>query len=372
MNTRFFKVLILTFIFFSPVIKAVNIEWMNGYIVTLNNDTVNGMLGYRNGAGDWKECLFKETQQSEPIAYAPREILSYGYEKGLTYISKKINVPQFKEFVFVEALLTGVINLYHLKIENCPEYPNGESSFIAEAPSGKMLQLKEDKALETENLTKQQNKAKLKFLFAEYPELTPQIDNTKIERESLIELFSNFHKIICSDFTCMSYKEKKSPRRWWITPRIGVAINHFEAFNGWHPGWIIGAFGTTNLSKFTDRFVLNIGLELNMSPDYTYLIDYYTTKKGWSYILTNFFSLESRSMNGTVRPFFEIGFHQNYIIAQEYTMNDPSGYYNLGVMAGTGMYLHLKKCELPIRFQYFYGRKVDMFTLSIGYTFKLR
>ena len=46
--------------------------------------------------------------------------------------------------------------------------------------------------------------------------------------------------------------------------------------------------------------------------------------------------------------------------------------YNWGIIAGIGMYLHLKKCELPIRIRYCYGNKVDMATLTIGYTFKLK
>ncbi len=375
MNTHFFKglftslLLSLNFVIYA---SNSNIEWMNGYIITHSNDTIHGILGYRNGNGDWRECLFKNSPQSEIITYIPEEIISYGYEKGLTYVSKEIDIPHFKKYVFIETLLTGNINLYYLKIGVCPEYPDGKSSFIAEAPSGKMIELKEDKNLKTENITRQQNRAKLNFLFTEYPELKSQIDNIRIDRKSLIKLFSNFHKIICADFSCVSYKEKNSPRRWWITPQAGAVINHYNDLNGWHPGFAIGSFVTTNLSKFSDRFVFNIGLELNTSPDYLYWTEFPSSKKGWSYTLTNFYTIESRVMNGTARPFFEIGVHHGYFIAQQYKAKNAINVYNWGIIAGIGMYLHLKKCELPIRIRYCYGNKVDMATLTIGYTFKLK
>ena len=109
MNTHFFKglftslLLSLNFVIYA---SNSNIEWMNGYIITPSNDTIHGILGYRNGNGDWRECLFKNSPQSEIITYIPEEIISYGYEKGLTYVSKEIDIPHFKKYVFIETLLT--------------------------------------------------------------------------------------------------------------------------------------------------------------------------------------------------------------------------------------------------------------------------
>jgi outer membrane protein W len=113
-------------------------------------------------------------------------------------------------------------------------------------------------------------------------------------------------------------------------------------------------------------------LELNTSPDYLYWTEFPSSKKGWSYTLTNYYTIESRVMNGTARPFFEIGVHHGYFIAQQYKAKNAINVYNWGIIAGIGMYLHLKKCELPIRIRYCYGNKVDMATLTIGYTFKLK
>lgn len=122
MNTKLLESLFFILIFFTTEVNARNIEWLNGYIVNLSNDTITGILGYRNGEGDWQECLFKETISSaSTIHYTPEEILSYGYENGLTYTSKKVDVPSFNKKVFVETLLIGTIDLSYLKIANCPE-----------------------------------------------------------------------------------------------------------------------------------------------------------------------------------------------------------------------------------------------------------
>ena len=107
MNTHFFKglftslLLSLNFVIYA---SNSNIEWMNGYIITHSNDTIHGILGYRNGNGDWRECLFKNSPQSEIITYIPEEIISYGYEKGLIRI-KRNRYSSFQKICFYRNII---------------------------------------------------------------------------------------------------------------------------------------------------------------------------------------------------------------------------------------------------------------------------
>ena len=74
---------IIVFIFFSCVSYSANVEWMKGYVVTNESDTIYGELGYRDGTGDWKECFYRQQGEVEYKVYSPEQITAYGYESGL-------------------------------------------------------------------------------------------------------------------------------------------------------------------------------------------------------------------------------------------------------------------------------------------------
>ena len=62
---------IIVFIFFSCVSYSANVEWMKGYVVTNESDTIYGELGYRDGTGDWKECFYRQQGEVEYKVYSP-------------------------------------------------------------------------------------------------------------------------------------------------------------------------------------------------------------------------------------------------------------------------------------------------------------
>lgn len=66
---------IIVFIFFSCVSYSANVEWMKGYVVTNESDTIYGELGYRDGTGDWKECFYRQQGEVENIKFILRNRL---------------------------------------------------------------------------------------------------------------------------------------------------------------------------------------------------------------------------------------------------------------------------------------------------------
>ena len=83
---------IIVFIFFSCVSYSANVEWMKGYVVTNESDTIYGELGYRDGTGDWKECFYRQQGEVEYKVYSPEQITAYGYESGLLFVSEDIKL----------------------------------------------------------------------------------------------------------------------------------------------------------------------------------------------------------------------------------------------------------------------------------------
>lgn len=78
-----------------------------GYIITLENDTINGQLDYRSNLNNYKSCVFIGEQEGRK--YYPHEI------KGFGYYNDKFFASQIIEGSFVEALVIGDISLYKSK-----------------------------------------------------------------------------------------------------------------------------------------------------------------------------------------------------------------------------------------------------------------
>ena len=79
----------------------------NGFILTLENDTIKGQVNYRSNLKNYKSCVFLGEQEGRK--YYPHEINGFGYDNDKFFVSRII------EGSFVEVLVTGDISLYKSK-----------------------------------------------------------------------------------------------------------------------------------------------------------------------------------------------------------------------------------------------------------------
>lgn len=399
-------------VLFVCVVHAVfagNIEWQKGYIVQ-NSDTLHGELAFRDGNGDWKVCMFRQHANAEMQSFAPDQLSAYGYESGLNYVSKQIELYKIQGSFFVQVLLLGNMSLYYLDIYPCNEYPKGYGAYIIERP-GSMIEMMDPAKSDNRTIVQRQNKTKLKMLFGEYPDLANDIDKVGSNRDNWIGLFQKYHVITCNDYSCLMYQEKKKHKRWLITPYIGasssrIPVRNFKTFGSWYPE--IGGVASYNLSKFSNRYLFNIGLEFSgskLKEEKALDFSYYDEQKKYHEIygdidlhvmrLTNYFSIEYRMMNKAVQPFVEFGFfHGPQLIRQnslktKATLGLKNDFqissYQVGILGGAGVIVNLKDHQIPIRFQYRWplnmgGQEttnqlsisaISVISLSVGYTFKI-
>lgn len=103
-------------IFFLVVITSSSFgqtDFRKGFIITHDNDTIDGLVEYRINAQNYRSCIFKGEQEERE--YYPTEIFGFGY-----YNDKFFSSQIVKGF-FVEVLVLGEISLfksqnkYHLK-----------------------------------------------------------------------------------------------------------------------------------------------------------------------------------------------------------------------------------------------------------------
>lgn len=72
----------------------------NGYYITLENDTVYGLIDYRGEVRNSQTCVFKMSEVAEPEKFDPSEIQAYRFTDGKFYISKQINTVVIKKKLF--------------------------------------------------------------------------------------------------------------------------------------------------------------------------------------------------------------------------------------------------------------------------------
>lgn len=382
--------LFMCFIHFS---FSANVEWLKGYIVTNESDTIHGQLAYRDGGGDWKECLFRLPDENEYKIYSPEQINAYGYDSGLIFISKEVKLFKVHQRLFVQPLLLGVMDLYYLDIKKCTEFPNGYSAYIIRNTSGEMMEMIDPSKSDKRDIVRRQNKAKLKYLFSGCPQLQEDIKKIDSDRYQWVALFQKYHDIICNESVCTYYEEKKMSSHWFLTPYFmgnynKVGFNNLVDENSFTPG--VGIAVSRSISKFTDRNLFHIGLELSG-------ISISSGKKGTEQIdfstlsVINYYNYENRFIFEKVAPLLEVGVFHGLQFARENRLEsqldvpnevDYSDYF-YGISFGAGIAFKSKRTWVPVKLQYrycFWGarslegvslNKINGISLSVGYSFKL-
>ncbi|MCX2743175.1 hypothetical protein OO013_04825 [Mangrovivirga sp. M17] len=79
-------------------------NYKNGFIITFENDTIEGLIEYRSNSKNYKSCDFIGENGSK--TYLPSDIIGYGV------INEKFYLSQILKDRFVEVLVTGKISLY--------------------------------------------------------------------------------------------------------------------------------------------------------------------------------------------------------------------------------------------------------------------
>lgn len=79
-------------------------DFRNGFIITLEHDTIKGQLDYRSNSKNYKSCIFKSEYVEKE--YYPTQILGFGY------VNDKYFTSQITPNSFVEVLVTGRMSLY--------------------------------------------------------------------------------------------------------------------------------------------------------------------------------------------------------------------------------------------------------------------
>ncbi|MBS6267854.1 MAG: hypothetical protein KH586_02765 [Tannerella sp.] len=68
------KLISVLLIFIPEILFAANKEWEPGYVVTTQNDTIEGYIAYRKSMEDQEKCLLKKDMRSPEFNYNSERI----------------------------------------------------------------------------------------------------------------------------------------------------------------------------------------------------------------------------------------------------------------------------------------------------------
>jgi hypothetical protein len=86
-------------------------DFKDGYIITPANDTLRGLVDYRENQRANESCVFKQSTGSI-ITYSPGQIAGYGFVNDKFYLSKFDSEAGMVDTVFMEVLVKGPVSLY--------------------------------------------------------------------------------------------------------------------------------------------------------------------------------------------------------------------------------------------------------------------
>lgn len=224
------KLSLLFIILFTFELTYSQENYLSGYIIKLNGDTLHGYVDYRNWDINPNKISFKSMLFDEKSIYTPTNIKEFGvknevYESGNIEFETSLNntndlsrssILVFeKDQIFLQTLIKGNKSLYLYKNKyNRKEqfYIKKDSTFVL-LMYKKYLKIIPYQSGVPENIIVSENKkyiGQLSLYFQDCPRVYSKIANTEYNLKSLVNLFNLYYDYTQSDISYQKKKEKLS------------------------------------------------------------------------------------------------------------------------------------------------------------------
>lgn len=187
-----FSYIFLSFLFITISVNAQS-NYKKGYILTNNNDTINGLIDFRTDKSNSSICRFKSSSHATEQIFHPGEIKGYRLiNERKYYVSHPITVDSVSMNVFLEFLVKGIKNLYF--------YPGEIDYYFFENEDGRMIPLSK----KTNQIVDYKFKIDLKYrgilgyVFRDCDPVLKKVENVGLGRSSMIELTKRYHDEMCT------------------------------------------------------------------------------------------------------------------------------------------------------------------------------
>lgn len=324
-------ILLLVFLFAILSKKAIcQTDFRPGYYITWKNDTVYGLIDYRGEIRNSAFCSFKSNDDSESIRFEPADIQAYRFLGSKYYISRKIQIRDEEEQVFLEFLVNGITNLYYYGNFNNPCY------FI-EDDSGNLFKLDEEKKIdyiEGKGYVMRQDFryiGLLKTTMADCMEIQKDIENVKLDHKSLINITKEYHEYVCEEEQCIIYEKRVPKVQLRIAPVLGLVISKLDFSENQFSNFDFHQTTTPQLGLLINMSLPRTNEKLSLELESSiFRPKYYGNYVGMTYNTTNYYEayiklllLESSASikytfpRGNFRPTLALGFASDFVMNKD-------------------------------------------------------
>lgn len=203
-------ILALCLLFLLPLINCLaQSDFRRGYIITQDNDTLQGYIDYIVNNRNIKECRFKPQIDDESTIYTLDDIKAFRYENANYFVALSVNAEQEsgEEKYFVEQLIDGIADVFHYSDDQGTHY-------LIRKEDGELYELKNTRAqVEIDGKTYTKKKREyirvLRYLYQDSPSTMKRMDDLDLDQNSLINLAEFYHNDVCSEYECLIYAKNK-------------------------------------------------------------------------------------------------------------------------------------------------------------------
>jgi len=214
------KIIILPFLFIIIGLNA-QTDFRSGYVILNSNDTLHGIIDYRNDLSMGSICRFKLDKNAIEKIYYPDEIIGYRFNDSKYFITKDLsNSNSKKGKVFLEFLIKGKLNVYFYQDEIGDHYYIEKQGFdLIELPYEEGIKYKDNAPYYYQST---QHIGLLELYLQDAPDLRSNIESIKKpEQDILIMLARDYHNEVCKNEQCIIYEKKESPVKFSLEPLVG-------------------------------------------------------------------------------------------------------------------------------------------------------
>jgi len=287
-----------------------------GFYITLDNDTIQGLINDRSGVGNFSNCQYKADNSSKAEKFLPGDIQSYQFQDGRYYLSKKIYVDSVKRQVFVEFLVDGISDLFL--------YRDSEHYFyVIENADGETIELQKEEASAWEDPTDidpYNHVRKLKVAFADCMEIQPRVEQADFSNKSLIKLTRDYHNYVCDEYECIVYQKKIAPPQVYVAPIFGISRSSLNLDGDFYSNFTYednqfityGVQVDFVLAFINDRMALQANLLYGKNDYFGSYNNYYELDVINNRLQTSLL-FKYTFVFGALRPSLGVGLHKDFI-----------------------------------------------------------
>lgn len=365
-------------------------NYKEGYIITIEKDTVHGLIDFRTDHTNSLICKFKLNVGASEKNYQSGEIAGYRFvNEGKYYVSRTVVIDSLRRTVFLEFLVQGLLNLYY--------FPEGNGYYFFEDKDGslKAITKKPDEIIDNSKLkVDDRYKGILSYISRDCLPLAFKTSKVDFNKESMIVFTKDYHEQMCdSGEKCIIFENdyKKKFTKFDFSAFSGLEFNDIK-FND------INYFDI-NLSKMLS-FSPIVGIGLNMSSprliksislmldatlskiagacDYSYNLSYF--QYSFSGMKSNFSGgLEYIYQKGKIRPAINVGLSYCYFFGLNSTLKTNTQFYeneilihnsSTGIKTGLGVDYQIKDNQFII-VRFLFSKHVSYYDMNNTYQLKL-